>query len=81
MVVFISMPMSKNLNEPISLEDIQRAYGIAARVIKDFGDVYLPIFQRLHEELAERKKQLDMKAVALSVADNSPCQNPPCDNN
>ncbi|MBK8227480.1 MAG: hypothetical protein IPK70_09945 [Flavobacteriales bacterium] len=44
------------------------AYAVMARIIRDGGDKYLPIFKRLHEEKEMRKATNDLKKVALHVA-------------
>jgi hypothetical protein len=59
--------MKAKQTDSISLEDIERAYYIAARAVKEFGDVYLPTFERIHNELIERKKLQDLKAIAMAV--------------
>ena len=58
------MKMSKE----ISLEDLTRAVKIAARVVVLYGDVYLPIFNRLHSELEKAKENLGAKEAAIQLA-------------
>jgi hypothetical protein len=70
----ISTPFSRRAKmsvENISLEEIEHAYKIAARIVAKFGDAYLHTFQRLHEELQIRYQQQDLKSIALNVAQRS----------
>lgn len=50
-------------------EELEECYHGMARIIRDYGDVYLPIFKRLHEERELRRKNNDLKSIALRVAD------------
>jgi hypothetical protein len=52
----------------VTTEELQRAVKIAARIVAMYGDPYLPIFNRLHDELMKRKESSDAKAVALNLA-------------
>lgn len=49
-------------------ENIEAAYIIMGRIIRDYGDKYLPIFKRLHEERELRKANRDLRSIALQVA-------------
>lgn len=51
-------------------EMLEKAYSIMAKIIRDHGDKYLPIFKRLHEERELRKAKQDLKNIALQVAQN-----------
>lgn len=42
-----------------------------ARIVGEYGDVALPIFQRLHEEREKRRAQQDLKTLAQKVVLNS----------
>lgn len=52
----------------VSDEDLAKAYKIMAKVIRDHGDKYLPVFQRLHEEMETRKSKQGLKDIALQIA-------------
>lgn len=52
-------------------EMMEEAYAIMAKVVRDHGDKYLPLFQRLHDERAARKAKQDLKNIALQVAQNN----------
>lgn len=56
----------------VSDEEVEKAYKIMAAVIRDHGDKYLPVFQRLHEEYEQRKAKRDLKNLALQVAADTP---------
>jgi len=47
---------------------LEQAYTIMAKIVRDHGDVYLPIFKRLHEEREARKARQDLRNIALQVA-------------
>lgn len=49
-------------------KQIEVAYNIAAKVVAEFGDAYLPIFERLHAEMQKLEKDSDIKSLALKVA-------------
>ena len=53
----------------VSDEKIDTAYVIIAKIIRDYGDKYLPVFKRIHEEREVRKANLDLKNIALQIAD------------
>ncbi len=50
--------------------DIEMAYAVMAAVVRDHGETYLPIFERLHKELEARKSNRALLAIALKTADN-----------
>ncbi|OSZ82567.1 hypothetical protein CAP35_04680 [Chitinophagaceae bacterium IBVUCB1] len=50
-------------------ENLQTAYLIIAGIVKKHGDVYLPIFKRVHEEVELRKKQNDLLLLAMKIAE------------
>lgn len=54
--------------QPVTDDMIEKAYRIMARIIRDHGDKYLPIFKRLHEERARRQASHDLKNIALQIA-------------
>lgn len=49
-------------------ENMEAAYVIMAKIIRDHGDKYLPIFKRIHEERELRKANQDLRNIALQVA-------------
>ncbi len=54
--------------EEVSFVDLREAYRTAAGLVADLGDDYLPVFQRLEQELQERQQKEAVKARALEVA-------------
>ena len=48
-------------------EKLQAAYVIIAEIVTKYGDKYLPIFKRLHEEKLQRLANADLKAIAQQV--------------
>lgn len=52
-----------------STTEIERAIKIAAKiVVSSEGEIYLPIFNRLHEELSKIQKQKETKSIAINLA-------------
>lgn len=51
----------------MKLEELEEAYQIAARIVVDFGDVYLPIFERIKTEIDNYNKNEAMKKLALEA--------------
>ncbi|MBL3591682.1 MAG: hypothetical protein JMN24_18160 [gamma proteobacterium endosymbiont of Lamellibrachia anaximandri] len=56
--------------EDITLDDIINAYEVVARIVTIYGDIYLPIFERLHREIEEHK----MKNKMLNIAKDISCR-------
>lgn len=52
-------------------EAVHEAYKIMARIVRDYGEKYLPVFKRLHEEHEERKAKRDLTNIALKIAAES----------
>ncbi|TFF36183.1 hypothetical protein [Mucilaginibacter psychrotolerans] len=52
----------------VDLATLKRAHKIAARIVVEFGDVYLPIFERLQKEIQAVESNLDLKAQAILAA-------------
>lgn len=49
-------------------EDLETSYKIMAMIVRNYGDKYLPVFKRIHEEREMRKAQSDLKDIALQIA-------------
>lgn len=58
------------MNTEKEIAELEFCYKKMARIVRDYGDKYLPIFERLHEELKSRKKQEEIKSIALKIALN-----------
>src|SRR5690606_19839414 len=52
-------------------DQVEKAYSIIARIVRDYGDAYLPMFTRLHEEREARNAKSALKHIALQVAQSS----------
>jgi len=63
-----------NKIETISYADIQDIYKLMANIITEHGEDYLPIFERLHDELEEHmeKRRLLSKAFEISNKTDDP---------
>ena len=53
----------------ITDELFEECYKTAARIVKKYGEVYLPIFERMHTERQKRKKNKNLIEQAINVAD------------
>jgi hypothetical protein len=51
----------------LTLEELEECYIIAARVVADYGDVYLPVFERMKNELEKARKAEGLRALAIAV--------------
>lgn len=56
------------MHNPPSLEVLERALKIAARIVVLYGETYLPIFNRLHEEVEKMKAMQCKKDLALLLS-------------
>ena len=52
----------------VTLPMLKEAYTVAAKAVADHGEVYLPIFERLHNEIEERQARDKMLAAAIEIA-------------
>lgn len=46
------------------------AYNIAAQIVSIYGEEYLPIFERIHQELEKFKHKNTMLQYALAVSND-----------
>lgn len=53
-------------------EMLEESYITMAKIVKYYGEDYLPIFERLHEERKSRKKKNALLNTALKVSDVTP---------
>lgn len=47
---------------------LRKAHFAAAKIVEKLGDDYLIFFERIHTELQDAERKMDLKAVALEVA-------------
>lgn len=60
----VAIPLSAD----VSTEELIKARGIAATIVKNYGPDYLPVFNRVHELIEEREKQQKELSLALQYA-------------
>lgn len=52
----------------VTLVDLQRGYEQAALIVQQYGDQYLPVFERIERELAAHNTAAAARQRALAVA-------------
>lgn len=57
--------------EDIAYSYLKAAYVQAAKVVAEYGDTYLPIFERLERELKELEKKQSSIDRALKIANEN----------
>ena len=65
-----------NINE----ETLSHCLITLAHVVKEHGDDYLPIFERIKNELDDYRHSQSLKDIALNIAENHPKETVSCDN-
>ena len=55
-------------HDDVSFVDLRSAYEVAAGMVAEHGDKYLPWFERLEKEIQDRQKQSEIRERALKVA-------------
>ncbi len=65
-------PPQQIKKEEITYEVIEECYVFMAHIVRDYGEQYLPIFERLHVELDVYKERQKMLDKALSVSEKNP---------
>lgn len=58
------------VHHPISIERLERALSIAALAVALDGDVYLPIFKRMEDEVRKAHETCDARNRAHDLAAN-----------
>lgn len=58
--------MKSNI-QAITTQQLDEAYVIAAELVAKFGDVHLPVFQRLHREIQQINQAIEIKTIALNL--------------
>jgi len=53
------------------IERIRNAYHTVAKIISLYGDAYLPIFERLHNELKTAESKCDLKLLAIQIGNSN----------
>lgn len=57
-------------SEEITPELLNEAKLIAAKILRRYGDSYLPLFIRVQNEIEVRKNQMVYKEIALQLLEN-----------
>lgn len=55
-------------NDIVNELNIEKAYIMMARIVRDYGDKYMPVFQRIHDIRNTYKAKQDLKNIALQIA-------------
>ena len=55
-------------NDEITYQDIKDAYIEAAKIVSEYGEVYLPIFERMERELKTAEKKQSAINRAFEIA-------------
>jgi len=58
-------------DEDVTYEMLKESYINMAHIVKAYGDHYLPIFERLHQEIQIRKKKDKMLNLAISLSNKN----------
>lgn len=56
------------MSHSYSTEELQELVQIAARIVVEHGEAYLPIFNRVHREYELSKQQTTAKNLAFQLA-------------
>ena len=51
-----------------TVQEIEHAMKILAKVVSMYGETYLPIFKRLHTEFLKAQEANETKALAIEIA-------------
>jgi len=54
--------------EDITLDLLEECYVFAAEIVNQYGEHYLPIFERLHEEIANMRDKQTMLDLAKKLS-------------
>ncbi|MBW7941447.1 MAG: hypothetical protein H3C64_03385 [Candidatus Kuenenia stuttgartiensis] len=57
--------------DTLTEEKFNAAYQIIAAIVTKYGDKYLPIFKRMHEEKQLRQANAELEMIAKTVASQS----------
>lgn len=57
-----------------SLSNLEKCLQIAARVVALYGDVYVPIFERVHDEVLKVRQKGYIKLLAINIAIDYHCE-------
>ena len=63
------------MQDPITLDRLIDARDRCAKIIVEYGDKYLPIFERLENEIENRRNQKNLLNRALEIGTRNGTQN------
>lgn len=69
---FAEVTSPKILDRDVSDEMLEESYLTMAQIVKLYGERYLPIFERLHEEIQSRENKKALLDAALKAAKDGP---------
>ncbi|MEM9678878.1 MAG: hypothetical protein AAF901_01030 [Bacteroidota bacterium] len=55
----------------LSMKELNEDLAIVAKAVELYGNKYLPVFVRFHNEIENHKKQDSFRNIALQMAQNS----------
>lgn len=55
-------------DKDVSDKILQESYIVMAEIVQTYGEQYLPIFERLHEEIDSRQQKRELLDAALKAA-------------
>ncbi len=61
---------SREPSELPTIDELRYYRSLAAKIVKEHGEIYLPIFRRLHEEIERREADNEAIESALKYADS-----------
>ena len=60
--------MTQLTSEQLTLERLENAYKISAKLVALYGDIFLPFFERFHDEMALFKKREYTRSIAIDIS-------------
>jgi hypothetical protein len=61
------MKPMKTVYSKVSFDQLKQGQKIAARIVAECGEIYLPIFEKITIEIEKFPQQRDYKLLALSL--------------
>jgi hypothetical protein len=56
------------VTQTLTDQKLRSAYVLIAEIVTAHGEVYLPIFKRIHDEVEARKANRDLLSIASAIA-------------
>jgi len=61
-------PRLNSQKHEITYKQIQECHKVAAQIVKEYGEDYLPIFERLHQEVKNHERKSRLLNTAFEIA-------------